>query len=60
MKTGVYIDSLLFKGTMYFELELILGDNLGLHTITGFVESFSSNFCCRICTMNKENIKTEL
>lgn len=59
MKTGVYIDSLQFKGTIYFELGLILGDNLGLHTITGFVESFSSNFCCRICTMNKENIKTQ-
>ncbi|CAI6360173.1 unnamed protein product [Macrosiphum euphorbiae] len=59
MKTGVYIDSLKFKGTIYFELGLILGDNLGLHAITGFVESFSSNFCCRICTMNKENIKTQ-
>ncbi|KAL5242322.1 hypothetical protein ACI65C_009732 [Semiaphis heraclei] len=59
MKTGVYIDSLQFKGTIYFELGLILGDNLGLHTITGLVESFSSNFCCRICTMNKENIKTQ-
>ncbi|XP_035707471.1 uncharacterized protein LOC110849386 isoform X1 [Folsomia candida] len=31
------------------------GDNLGLHTMLGFVESFNANFRCRFCKMEKEN-----
>uniref|UniRef100_A0A2S2QGP6 Uncharacterized protein n=1 Tax=Sipha flava TaxID=143950 RepID=A0A2S2QGP6_9HEMI len=57
MENGVNI--LFFTGKLYFELELILRDNLGLHLITGFVESFSSNFCCRICIMEKSDIKVK-
>jgi len=59
MENGVYIDIPSFTGNLYFELGLILGDNLGIHSITGFVESFSSNFCCRICTMGKSDIKVK-
>ncbi|CAI6350155.1 unnamed protein product [Macrosiphum euphorbiae] len=59
MANGVDIDMPFFTGKLYFELGLILGDNLGLHSITGFVESFSSNFCCRICTMGKSDIKVK-
>lgn len=59
MKNGVYIDIPSFKGNLYFKLGLILGDNIGIHSITGFVESFSSNFCCRICTMGKSDIKVK-
>jgi len=36
---------------IYFALGLVLGDNLGLNSILGFVESFSSNFYCRICSV---------
>lgn len=43
-----------FIRNIKFELGLILGDNLGLHSITGFVESFSSNFPCRMCKVSKE------
>lgn len=32
---------------------LILGDNLGLHSILGFSESFASKFPCRFCKSNK-------
>jgi len=55
--TGIYIETPDFKGVMYFELALLLGDNLGLHSITGFTESFSSNYPCRICKVRKENLK---
>lgn len=41
------------KVRIYFKLALILGDNLGLHGILGFVESFQANFACRFCKMNK-------
>ncbi|XP_052129168.1 uncharacterized protein LOC127750760 [Frankliniella occidentalis] len=33
---------------IYFLLGLILGDNLGLNGILGFVECFTANFCCRM------------
>lgn len=54
---GISFDLPTFKGTIFFELGLILGDNLGLHSITGFVESFSSNFSCRNCKVNKNIMK---
>lgn len=56
---GIEIDTSVFKGTLYFNLGLILGDNLGLHSIIGFVESFSSNFPCRICNIRKENLRVQ-
>eukprot|EP00102_Acyrthosiphon_pisum_P012464 XP_008181629.1 PREDICTED: uncharacterized protein LOC103308990 [Acyrthosiphon pisum] len=31
----------------------------GVHSITGFVESFSSNYPCRICKMRKEDIQNQ-
>jgi hypothetical protein len=40
-----------------FVLGLILGDNLGLHEILGYVKSFSANFPCRRCKMPKEQTK---
>lgn len=46
--TGIDIDTGHFKGNIKFELGLITGDNLGIHSIIGFVESFSSNYACRI------------
>lgn len=46
-----------FQGKIYFELGLILGDNLGMHSITGFIESFSANYPCRSCKVRKEIMK---
>lgn len=40
--------------TVYFQLGLILGDNLGLHSLLGLVESFNSTYYCRFCKMPKE------
>jgi hypothetical protein len=56
IKQGLDFDLPDFNGTIFFELALILGDNLGLHSITGFVESFSSNFSCRNCKVSKNNM----
>lgn len=46
-----------FTGKVYFELGLILGDNLGIHSICGFIESFSANFPCRVCKTRKDIMK---
>lgn len=42
--------------TIYFTLGLVFGDNLGLNSILGFVESFSANFYCRICYSPKSDL----
>jgi len=42
---------------IYFSLGLVLGDNLGLNSILGFVESFSANFYCRICKSPKQELQ---
>lgn len=36
-----------------FVLTVIVGDNLGLHTLLGFTESFNAKFNCRFCKIDK-------
>ncbi|KAE9528505.1 hypothetical protein AGLY_012076, partial [Aphis glycines] len=43
--------------TIYFALGLVLGDNLGLNSILGFIESFSANYYCRICRSPKSDLQ---
>lgn len=50
--TGIHLDSLQGKTTIYFKLGLILGDNLGLHSLFGFIEGFTGNYACRFCKMD--------
>lgn len=40
---------------IFFELVLILGDNLGLNSILGFVESFRASHPCRFCLTDSAN-----
>lgn len=42
----------------YLVLGLVLSDNLGLHIILGFVESFVANLSCKFCKMNKTSSRT--
>jgi len=44
---------------LYFSLALIVGDNLGLHSILGFSESFMANFPCRFCKTSKADCNTQ-
>lgn len=39
--------------TVYFSVALILGDNLGLHSLLGLTESFRANYYCRFCRCHK-------
>lgn len=36
----------------------MLGDNLGLNSILGFVESFRANCYCRLCTLSRNDIQS--
>ncbi|CAD6220907.1 GSCOCG00011596001-RA-CDS, partial [Cotesia congregata] len=51
---GLELELLQGKVQIYFKLGLIVGDNLGLHSILGFVESFNANYACRFCKMDKD------
>lgn len=41
--------------TVYFKFVLLLGDNLGLNSLFGFNESFTSNYFCRFCLVLNKN-----
>eukprot|EP00102_Acyrthosiphon_pisum_P011772 XP_008180637.1 PREDICTED: uncharacterized protein LOC103308656 [Acyrthosiphon pisum] len=45
---------------IYFSLALIVGDNLGLHSILGFTECFVSNYPCRFCHSSKEECHAQI
>lgn len=47
------------KIRIYFALGLLLGDNLGLNGILGFVESFNAYYSCRLCKAFKNEWQTE-
>jgi len=49
-----------YSGKIYFELGAILSDNLGCNKIFGFVESFRSNYPCRICKIHQQAMQSEL
>lgn len=46
--------------TIYFSLLAVVGDNLGINDIFGFVTSFNSKNWCRICTADKVKLKKTL
>ncbi|XP_066595409.1 uncharacterized protein [Prorops nasuta] len=59
-KEGITISLFGEKKQIYFVLTAIIGDNLGLNEILGFTTSFNSDYCCRICTVDKTNRCTQL
>lgn len=55
---GIDIDTEQGTKRVYFVLGLVLGDNLGLNSILGFVESFRANYYCRLCTLSRNDIQS--
>lgn len=45
---------------VYFTLFLILGDNLGIHSMMGFSTGFTTDYFCRFCRTHKEILKNEV
>lgn len=56
-RNGIHFQTEGFEGTIYFELGAVLGDYLGIHSIMGFVESFSGQFPCRMCKISKAQLQ---
>lgn len=51
--TGIQVNIMAEEKKIYFVTGLLTGDNLGVHSMCGFVESFSANFMCRFCKVSK-------
>lgn len=47
---GIVIQVENISYNVYFKSVVVTGDNLGIHSIMGFVESFSAEYYCRFCT----------
>ncbi|KAL7297210.1 hypothetical protein TKK_0009616 [Trichogramma kaykai] len=55
-ESGLKIDDKIIKGSLSF----ICGDNLGSHSLGGFVENFSkSNYMCRFCPILRKDFLAE-
>lgn len=50
----------LFKNALYRSIVQVIGDNLGIHKLFGFVESFSAWNCCRFCLVKRSEFQTVL
>lgn len=48
----------LFKNALYGSIVQVTGNNLGIHRLFGFVESFSARNCCRFCILEKSEFQT--
>lgn len=42
---------------VYCSLAQFTGDNLGVHQILGFIESFSADYCCLLCYATREDMQ---
>ncbi|XP_039649874.1 uncharacterized protein LOC120555261 [Perca fluviatilis] len=43
---------------VYGTIAQVTGDNLGLHTLLGYVESFNANYFCHFCLVDKQTSQT--
>jgi hypothetical protein len=53
---SVHVNGKIFN--IKFQVGQVLGDNLGLNSLGGFVESFSANYYCRLCKAPNDICKT--
>lgn len=53
---GVYVHQLetFLKG----RVQCVVADNLAAHSMAGFIESFSGEYCCRFCTASRADSQT--
>ena len=48
----------MFEHLIHGTIVQVTGDNLGLHGLFGFVESFSARYCCCFCLLEKHCFQT--
>uniref|UniRef100_A0A0C9RNU9 ZNF687 protein n=1 Tax=Fopius arisanus TaxID=64838 RepID=A0A0C9RNU9_9HYME len=55
-QVGIEVECRSGKQIIFFRLALITGDNLGLHSLLGFSQSFNHKRFCRFCLCHKNEI----
>lgn len=58
-KDGITLETNNGNITILFHVILIVGDNLGIHSVLGLVESFSAHYFCRFCLTTKSVSQTQ-
>lgn len=56
VSNGIVINKNNQEKKVFLKLCYIVGDNLGLNTILGFIKNFNQSYCCRICVATKEQM----
>ncbi|KYN20118.1 hypothetical protein ALC57_07546 [Trachymyrmex cornetzi] len=57
---GILVHTANGNQRVYFCFCLLLADNLGFHSVTGFTESFNANYYCRFCKEHKLVMKRQV
>lgn len=60
LEEGILIQSCDQTFKVHFVLGLVVGDNLGVNSILGFVQSFNAKRYCRACITTKDQIKIDV
>ncbi|KAB0790079.1 hypothetical protein PPYR_15603, partial [Photinus pyralis] len=55
---GITVNILEQEFQIYFLVASFLGDNLGIHTLLGFTESFRASYYCRFCKSSRDEAST--
>lgn len=55
-KNGLTVNTSSGEKKIYFCLCLLLGDNLGIHSICGLSEGFNANYPCRMCKHHRNEV----
>ncbi|XP_071831683.1 uncharacterized protein [Apostichopus japonicus] len=59
-KDGLLIDGKDFAGKVRPQLFQVVGDNLGVHSLLGYVMSFSANYYCRFCKGHRSVLQKQM
>lgn len=54
--SGIHVP--FFDEPVHGTVAQVTGDNLGLHTLLGYVQSFSANYFCRFCLADRNTCQT--
>ncbi|KAJ8049893.1 hypothetical protein HOLleu_02837 [Holothuria leucospilota] len=54
---GLHIESKDYTGMVIPKLFQVVGDNLGVHSLLGYVTSFTANYYCRYCKGHRSNLQ---
>lgn len=52
-RTRLEVNCSSFQGNLKVGLAQVVGDNLGIHSLFGFTQSFTANFVCRKCRVQR-------